>query len=78
MGHIILLTFLVTCWAVVSAQLVGGAQRINNLTEPRIVAAANAAVHYLNLRNPPDSKELILIRILNGTQQVYARVYGYR
>ena len=70
MGRTILLSLLVACFSVTSAQLFGGAEDIDDLTDPAVVAAANAAVQYLNRQNPPDSRELILIRIISGTQQV--------
>ena len=70
MGRTILLAFLVTCFSVASAQLLGGAENIDDLTDPGVVAAANAAVQYLNRENPPDSRGLILVRIISGTQQV--------
>ena len=70
MGRTILLSLLVACFSVTSAQLLGGAEDIDDLTDPAVMAAANAAVQYLNRQNPPDSRELILIRIISGTQQV--------
>jgi len=70
MGHTILVAFLITGLAVISAQLLGGTENIDDLTDPGVVAAVDAAVHYLNGQNPPNSKELILVRILSGTQQV--------
>ena len=71
MSHSVLLAFLANCiLAVLSAGLLGGPENINDLTEPGVITAANAAVKYINGRNPPDAKELILIRIINGTQQV--------
>lgn len=70
MGHSVLLPFLLVGLTVTSAQLLGGAENIDDLSEPEVVSAANAAVLYLNNRNPPDSKELILVRIITGTRQV--------
>ena len=71
MGRSILLAFLVICFlAVLSAQFLGGPENINDLTDPGAIAAATAAVEYLNGQYPPDAKELILIRIINGTEQV--------
>ena len=71
MGLTILLTLLVTCFSMASTQLLGGAENIDDLTDPAVVAAANASVQYLNGQNPPGSKELILVRIRSGIQQVY-------
>lgn len=71
MDRTILLALLITCFSVTSAQLLGGAENIDDLTEPAVVAAANAAVQYLNRQNPSNSRELILVRIISGTQQVY-------
>lgn len=71
MGRTVLLAFVAICLlSVISAQLLGGPENIDDLTEPGVVAAANAAVQYLNGQNPPDSKEFILVRIISGTQQV--------
>lgn len=70
MDRTILLALLITCFSVTSAQLLGGAENIDDLTEPAVVAAANAAVQYLNRQNPSNSRELILVRIISGTQQV--------
>ena len=71
MDRTILLSLLITCISLTSAQIPGGAENIGNLTDPAVVAAANAGVQYLNRQNPPDSRELILVRIISGTQQVY-------
>lgn len=71
MGRTVLPAFVAICLlSVISAQLLGGPENIDDLTEPGVVAAANAAVQYLNGQNSPDSKELILVRIISGTQQV--------
>lgn len=71
MGRSTLLAFLVICFlAVLSAQLLGGPEDINDLSDPGVVAAATAAVEYLNAQRPPNAKELILVRIINGTEQV--------
>ena len=71
MNRSVLLAFLANCFlAVLSAGLLGGPENINDLAEPGVITAANAAVEYINGRNPPDAKELLLVRIINGTQQV--------
>ena len=70
MDRFVLIAFLVISLTMISAQLLGGAESIDDLSEPAVVAAANAAVQYLNRQNPPGSKELILVRIMSGTRQV--------
>ena len=71
-----LLTFLpvfLAILAVSSAQLLGGEQSIDDLTDPGVQAAANAAVQQLNSFRSSDSPELILYRIVSGTVQVIVR-----
>lgn len=82
MGRIVLVAFLVICFLSVISALLGGFENIDDLSEPEVVAAANAAVQYLNRQNPPDSRELILVRIISGTQQVimydlFINKYGF-
>ena len=70
MGGTILLAFLTLHISVISAQLVGAPQPIQNLSAPQVVAAANAAVQYINAQNPANASKLILVNITGGTSQV--------
>ncbi|XP_065919671.1 uncharacterized protein [Dysidea avara] len=70
MGHVTLLSFFAIILAVSSAQLLGGEQAIDDVTDPGVQAAANAAVQQLNSVRSSDLPELVLYRIISGTTQV--------
>ncbi|XP_065919145.1 uncharacterized protein [Dysidea avara] len=70
MSGVVLSSFFAVVLSVSSAQLLGGEQAIDDLTDPGVQAAANAAVQQLNSVRSSDLPELILYRIVSGTTQV--------
>ena len=73
MSGVVLSSFFAVVLSVSSAQLLGGEQAIDDLTDPGVQAAANAAVQQLNSVRSSDLPELILYRIVSGTTQVIVK-----